>query len=180
MGGRRPPPRSGADADRADDASPSTPSPTSDLNAREQKAFEDATDAVVAFNQTWVDLYTGARTNLNDLYQVLAEGDLLDASLKKAQQDLTSGASASPKGAQISLVSSEPVSVELKADPPTVVLNACIDSTAVTTIESEGATPEPGVREQVTYTVVKTSYLPAPGWAVQKMEGPADPEKRRC
>lgn len=157
-----------------------TPSVSSTLNAKQQQAFDDATDAVVAFNQTWVDLYTGARTNLNDLYTVLAEGDLLDASLKKAQQDLTAGAYATPKGAQIALVSSVPVSVKLTRKPPTVVLDACIDSTAVTTVASKGATPEPGVREEVTYTVVQTTYLPAPGWAVQKLEGPADPEKRRC
>jgi hypothetical protein len=164
----------------APSSSTPTASASSTLAADEQQAFDDATDAVVAYNQTWVDLYTGARTNLNDLHTVLAEGDLLDASLKKAQQDLDAGAYATPKGAQIALVSSEPVSVKLSKEPPTVVLKACVDSTAVTTFESKGSKPEPGVREEVTYTVVQTTYLPDPGWAVQKMEGPADPEKRRC
>ena len=160
--------------------SSSSPSPSSTLDAREQTAFEEATDAVVAFNQVWVDLYTGARTNLNDLHTVLAEGDLLDASLMKAQEDLTAGVYSTPKGAEVALVSSEPVSVKMSKKPPTVVLKACIDGTAVTTHASKDSAPEPGVREEVTYTVVQTTYLPAPGWAVQDMEGPADPEKRRC
>lgn len=164
----------------APNSSTPTPSASSTLTAAQQQAFDDATDAVMAFRQTWVDLYTGARTNLNDLHTVLAEGDLLDASLKTVQQDLNSGVSSSPKGAQITLVSAEPVSIKLKKDPPTVVVRACIDATNVMTKLAEDASPHEGSREEATYTVVKTTYLPAPGWAVQEMRGQADPEKRRC
>ena len=157
-----------------------TPSPTSTLTTTEQQAFDEATDAVMAYRQTWVDLYTGARTNLNDLHTVLAGGELLDASLRTIQQDLNSGVSSTPKGAQIALVSAEPVTMKLKKDPPTVVIRACIDATSVMTKLSADDPPHEGVREEATYTVIKTSYLPLPGWAVLEMTGPADPENRRC
>ena len=52
-------------------ASPS-PSPTSTLTAEEQQAFEEATKVVLAYRQTITDLYSGARTNLNDLNEVAA------------------------------------------------------------------------------------------------------------
>lgn len=158
---------------------PVSPSPTWTLPPDEQEAFAEATDVVMAFAQTWVDLYTGARTDLNDLNDVVAAGDLLDASLKRVSQDLSQGVKSTPLGAQVVLVSAEPGRVTLDSDPPSVVLEACIDSTSVTTSFPDGSHEE-GVREKATYTVIQTSYLPAPGWAVEKMVGPADPEQRRC
>ena len=52
-------------------------------------------------------------------------------------------------------------------------------ATAGTDIAADG-TKSPGVREELDYTVVKTDYLPAPGWAVSDIMGQRDPEDRRC
>ncbi|MGB7963925.1 MAG: hypothetical protein WCF12_13350 [Propionicimonas sp.] len=158
---------------------PASPTPTSTLDPAQQEAFEQASGVVLAFRQTWLDLYTGARTDLNDLNDVVAAGDLLDASLLKVQDDLNQGVTAEPKNAQVVLVTAEPETVRLKAEPPTVVVQACIDGTAATTNYPDGS-QEKGVREQFSYTVIKTTYLPDPGWAVLEMKGPPDPELRRC
>ena len=45
---------------------------------------------VLAYRQTITDLYSGARTNLNDLNSVAA-GDLRDQGLKNIQQSLSDG-----------------------------------------------------------------------------------------
>ncbi len=156
-----------------------SPTPTTTLTPAEQEAFDQATDVAVAYQQTIVDLYTGARTDVNDLNDVVATGDLLDASLKNMSQGLSQGYSAEPPGAQIVLVSAEPVSIELDGKPPTVVVRACIDQTGVTIIQPDGST-NPGLRDELDYTVVKTDYLPKPGWAVESMSGDPDPEDRRC
>ncbi len=65
-----------------------SPSPTSTLSAEEQQAFEEATAVVLAYRQTITDLYSGARTNLNDLNDV-ATGDLVDQGLTNIQQSRT-------------------------------------------------------------------------------------------
>lgn len=155
------------------------PTPTSTLAPAEQEAFDQATDVVMAYRQTGVDLYTGARTDVNDLNAVVAIGDLLDRELKNVSQGLTQGYSSEPIGAQVTLVSAEPVSIDLDADPPTVVVRACIDASGVTDVAPDG-TRTPGVREQLEYTVVTTDYLPAPGWAVLKVTGAKDPKDRKC
>lgn len=124
------------------------PTPTSTLAPAEQEAFDQATDVVMAYRQTGVDLYTGARTDVNDLNAVVAIGDLLDRELKNVSQGLTQGYSSEPIGAQVTLVSAEPVSIDLDADPPTVVVRACIDASGVTDVAPDG-TRTPGVREQL-------------------------------
>jgi hypothetical protein len=156
-----------------------SPTPTSTLAPAEQEALDQATDVVVAYQQTIVDLYTGARTDVNDLNAVVATGDLLDASLKSVSQGLSLGYRMEPANAQVVLVSAEPVGIELEADPVTVVVRACLDQSAITSVSPDGST-KPGVREEVDYTVVKTDYLPAPGWAVESMEGDPDAEDRAC
>jgi hypothetical protein len=110
-------------------ASPS-PSPTWTLTAEEQQAFEEATNTVVAYRQTIVDLYTGARTNLNDLYDV-ATGELLDDDLRAIQKALSEGASGQPQGAQVVLIEARPRAVTL-GNKDTVVIQACVDASAVT------------------------------------------------
>jgi len=109
----------------------------------------------------------------------VATGDLLDRELKNVSQGLSQGYSSEPMGAQVTLVSAEPVSIDLDADPPTVVVRACIDAAGVTDVAPDG-TRTPGVREQLEYTVVTTDYLPAPGWAVLKLTGAKDPKDRKC
>ncbi len=154
-------------------------SPTSTLTPVEQEAFDQATAVVVAYQQTLVDLYTGARTDVNDLNSVVATGDLLDASLKNVSQGLSQGYRADPAAAQIVLVSAEPVRISPDKDPVTVVVRACIDQTSVTIIEPDGSS-NPGLRDELDYTVVKTDYLPEPGWAVESMTGDPEPEDRAC
>ena len=156
-----------------------SPTPTSTLAPAEQEAFDQATDVVVAYQQTIVDLYTGARTDVNDLNAVVATGDLLDASLKSVSQGLSQGYRMEPANAQVVLVSAEPVGIDLDEDPATVVVRACLDQSAITSVSPDGST-KPGVREAVDYTVVKTDYLPAPGWAVESMSGDPDAEDRAC
>lgn len=153
--------------------------PTSTLSPAGQEAFDDATNVVVAYQQTIVDLYTGARTDVNDLNDVVASGDLLDASLKSVSQGLSQGYRMDPPSAKVVLVSAEPVSIDLDEDPATVVVRACIDQSTITSVSPDGET-KPGVREAVDYTVVKTEYLPARGWAVKSMSGDPDPKDRAC
>jgi hypothetical protein len=116
---------------------------------------------------------------VNDLNAVAATGDLLDASLKSVSQGLSQGYRMEPDGAQVVLVSAEPVSIKLDEDPAIVVVRACLDQSSITSVSPDGST-KPGVREQVDYTVVQTDYLPAPGWAVESMEGDTDAEDRAC
>lgn len=161
-------------------ASPTpTPTPTSTLTPAQQEAFEQATDVVLAYQQTIIDLYTGARTKVNDLNSVVAPGDLLDASLRSVSRGLSQGYRMEPANAEVVLVSAEPRDIRLADDPPTVVVRACLDESAVTSVGPDGAT-KPGVREEVDYTVVQTDYLPAPGWAVESMRGEPDAEDRAC
>ena len=155
-----------------------SPTPTSTLTAAQQEAFEQATDVVMAYRQTITDLYTGARTRINDLDNYVTEPQL-ERERNAVQKGLTSGRRSEPAGGQLVLASAEPVEVKLKADPPTVVLRACIDATSLTGIAPDG-TREPGIREQLEYTVVKTTYLPAPGWAVKGVTGAEDPKDRSC
>ncbi len=154
-------------------------SPTSTLTPAEQEAFDQATAVALAYRQTGVDLYSGARTSVNDLNDVVAAGDLLDRELRNVSQGLSQGYRSEPLGAQLVLVSAEPVRIELDSDPSTVVVRACIDAGAVTDVAPDG-TRTPGVREQLDYTVVKTDYLPEPGWAVLRVTGERDPEDRAC
>ena len=155
-----------------------SPTPTSTLTAAQQEAFEQATDVVMAYRQTITDLYSGVRTRINDLDNYVT-GDLLEQARNNVQKGLVAGQRSEPKGGQLVLVSAEPIKVKLKADPPTVVLWACIDGTAVTDVQPDGSR-EPGVREGLQYTVVKTTYLPDPGWAVAEVKGAKNPEDRAC
>jgi hypothetical protein len=175
------PPATTSSAPSSASVSPTTsasPSPTSTLTAAQQEAFEQATDVVMGYSQTITDLYSGARTRINDL-DTYATGDLLDRDRTAISLGVRKGIRSEPKGVQLVLVSAEPEKVKLKADPPTVVLWACIDATAVTDVHADG-TRHPGSRTELQYTVVKTSYLPDPGWAVAGIKGAKNPEDRAC
>lgn len=154
------------------------PSASSTLTAAQEEAFEQAADVVMAYSQTITDLYSGARTRINDLDNY-ATGGLLDQDRTAVSLGVRRGIRSEPEGVQLTLVLAEPESVKLKADPPTVVLWACIDATDVTDVLADG-TRQAGVRERLQYTVVKTAYLPDPGWAVSEVKGDKDPEDRAC
>ena len=159
-------------------ASPS-PSPSSTLTAAEQQAFEEATKVVLAYRQTITDLYRGARTNLNDLNEVAA-GELRDQGLKNIQQSLSDGWRRQPEGVQLVLVSALPVDINLSDDPDTVVVRACIDATDVTIVDPRGGASS-GIREELDYTLARTTYLPDPGWAVTAVSTDAEnSEERAC
>ncbi|MGB8020329.1 MAG: hypothetical protein WCF04_03800 [Candidatus Nanopelagicales bacterium] len=177
QGSGSPTPSASATTSTATPGSPS-PSATSTLTAAQEEAFAQATDVVMAYRQTITDLYSGARTRINDLDNY-ATGDLLDQDRTAVSLGVRQGIRSEPAGVQLVLVSAEPESVKLKADPPTVVLRACIDATDVTDVLADG-TRRPGVREQLQYTVVKTAYLPDPGWAVLRLKGGTEPEDRAC
>jgi hypothetical protein len=163
-------------------ASPSasgSASPTSTLTAEEQQAFTEATEVVLAYRQTITDLYSGARTNLNDLNDVAA-GELLDQGLQNIQQSLSDGWRREPQGVELVLVSASPLDFELAGNPNTVVVRACIDATEVTIVDPAG-TRSSGIREELDYTVTRTSYLPDPGWVVTRVTtGNDDPKARQC
>lgn len=160
-------------------ATPSaSPSPTSTLTAAQQEAFEQATDVVMSYRQTITDLYSGVRTRINDLDNYVTEPQL-ERERSAVQKGLTAGRRAEPRGVQLGLASAEPIKIKLKSDPATVVVRVCIDATNVTDIDGEGDR-QPGVREQLDYTVVKTTYLPDPGWAVKSVTGESDPKDRTC
>jgi hypothetical protein len=166
------------------DSAPARPSasasrsPTSTLTAEEQQAFTEATEAVLAYRQTITDLYSGARTNLNDLNDVAA-GDLRDQGLQNIQQSLGDGWRYEPAGAVIRLSSSEPVEVRLGKEPQSVVMRACIDTTHLTGVDPEGKRT-PGVREELQYAVTRMAYLPEPGWAVTRVSAVTGEAKGRA
>lgn len=158
-------------------ASPAA-SATSTLTAEQQRAFEEATEVVLAYRQTITDLYSGARTNLNDLNEV-ATGDLLDQGLKHIQDGLAQGWHSEPMGVKLVLASAELVDVDLVGRPPTVVVRACIDATAVTGVSPEGER-SPGVRVEADYTVVQRAKAQGSGWTVSRIQGDEDAENRKC
>jgi hypothetical protein len=156
-----------------------SPAPTSTLTAEEQQAFEEATKVVLAYRQTITDLYSGARTNLNDLNQVAAGEKVLDDGLVELQRSLSEGWRSEPQGAQLVLVSATPVSVSLDDGPDTVIVSACIDASAVTGVSPSGQRT-PGKREAADYTVTRTTYLPSPGWAVTRTQVAKAEGERSC
>ena len=160
----------------AEASSPASPSGT--LSAEEQKAFDEATEVVLAYRQTLVDLYSGARTQLNDLNDV-ATGELLERNLATTQQDLVAGQRSEPVGATVLLDYATPVRVDLGGNPDSIVVRACVDATGITSVKPDG-TKSRGIRQEADYTLVRTAYLPAPGWAVSRTQVAKNPEDRVC
>jgi hypothetical protein len=136
------------------------------LTDEEAQAFREATEVVVAYRQTVVDLLSGARTDLNDLNLVVT-GSLLQDDLKNMQAGLTAGRKAEP-GARVVLVSAQPVQIELEEEDRARV-RACIDLTGITFTQPDGSTNQ-GSRGQADYVLVRTDYLPSPGWAVNTIK----------
>jgi hypothetical protein len=167
-------------------ATPSPPTPTGSATAtpddgltpEERVAFEEATEVVLAYRQTIADLYSGARTDLNDLDKV-ATGDLLDQNLRGVQQGLAAGRRSLPVGARLALVEANPVTVDLTSNPSGIRIRACIDSSRLTDLMEDGS-QRVGTRESLDYWLVKTNYLPEPGWAVAQVKGKSDPKDRAC
>ncbi len=62
-----------------------SPTPTSTLTAAEQQAVEEATEAVRAYDQTYLDILADPTPNINDINTVAAEPQL-DIDLRNLQQ----------------------------------------------------------------------------------------------
>ena len=135
---------------------------------------------VLAYRQTITDLYSGARTNLNDLNDVATGDEVLDQGLLNIQRSLNEGWRVEPSGVEISIVYADPVAVGLADDPASVMVRVCVDATSVTEVDPDGKRAV-GVREELDYTLTRTSYLPDPGWAVSRVSTTFDePDDRRC
>lgn len=146
-----------------------TPSASRTLSAKD-KAVAQATDAVMAYRQTFVDIAAAKKPHLDDLHDVGADPQK-SKDLTTLQKYLVAGGRAKP-GGTVKLVSAKPRTVKLKDKPPTVVLRVCTDSTSVIWIDKPGMKDDPGERELLDYTVIKTDYLPGPGWAVSDVRSP--------
>ena len=110
---------------------------------------------------------------LNDLNNVATQPQLdLDLrSLQDAVVAIAQGKLVIEDTGPVTLASVEPVKVDLKGEPPTVTLEVCVDKTGTrSTYEDK---PVTGSRQLIRYRVVKTTYLPDPGWAVAKVLPPA-------
>jgi hypothetical protein len=163
-------PSAGPSAGPSSDASvEASASPTSTLSAQEQQAVDEAAEAVLAYAQAFYDIFSDPTPNLNDMNNVAAQPQLaLD--LKSLQTILSTGETSLDKSGPVLLTSFEPLILDAWGKPPTVILLACVDRSANSGTES--GKPWIGRRQQAQYRVVKTAYLPAPGWAVAEVLPP--------
>lgn len=153
-------------------ASPSTttsPSPTSTLSAAQQKALDQAAEAVRAYEQTIYDILADPTPRLNDINNVAAQPQL-DIDLRSLQEIVVAGNTRVETTGPVVVVSFELIKLALKDDPPTVTLVACVDRSANS--GTEDGKPWTGLRQESQYRVVKTTYLPAPSWAVAQVLPP--------
>ena len=132
--------------------------------------MDEATEAVRRYAQMFYDILRDPSPTLNDMNKVAAQPQLaLD--LKSLQH---------PSSPQVKRpwIPRDRYSWPCRArqssnpsgDPPTVVVAACVDRSANGGTES--GEPWTGRRQVAQYRVVKTDYLPAPGWAVAKVLPP--------
>lgn len=148
------------------------------LDDHEQVAVDEATAAVLAYRQTLTDLYSGARTNLNDL-NLVTVGVALEQGLPNASIAIRKGYRVEPQGVHVTVASAEPKKLTLKKGASTVVLSVCIDATQLEGVDPDGSR-HPGVRERLDYKVVQTKHLPAPGWAVTQVTSDEKAGQREC
>ena len=145
-------------------------SPTSTLPETQQVAFDEATEAVRAYEQTFYDILADPEPSLNDMNEVATQPQLaLD--LKNLQGIVAEGGFTVTSTGPVVVASTEPVRFDLEGDPATVTLVACVDKSAANGTNPDGSAFT-GVRQEAQYRVVKTTYLPAPGWAVAEVLPP--------
>ena len=144
-------------------------SPTSTLSAAKQRAVEQAAEAVRAYEQTIVDVLADPEPYLNSMNDVAAQPQL-EIELRNLQQLVVAGETVIQSSGPVAIASVDPVKVDIKGDPPTVTLLVCVDSTA--TSGTYKGKPWTGPRQLTQYRVIKTTYLPDPGWAVSKVLPP--------
>lgn len=149
-----------------------SPSPTSTLSADKQQAVDEATAVVLAYEQMFFDLQADPDPRLNDINNVAAQPQLaIDLlSLQEAARLVAEGKKVVESTGPVTIASVDPIKVDLQGDPPTVTVEVCVDKTA-TRSTYEGDPIEAG-RDLARYRVIKTTYLPDPGWAVSQVLPP--------
>lgn len=162
-----------ASAPASASASPSvSASPSSTLPAAERKAIDQATAVVLARAQMITDIPADPEPYLNAINAVSAQPQLdLDlSSLQDALIAVAKGELVFEATGPVTLAKVEPIKVDLEGEPPTVTLAVCVDRSAVR--GRVDGKPTTGPREEALYRVVKTTYLPDPGWAVAQVLPP--------
>jgi hypothetical protein len=157
-----------ASATASASASPSA-SATSTLSAAQQQAVDEVTAVVLAREQMFYDLLADPEPYLNQINDVTAQPQL-DIDLRNLQQIVVAGKTVIESTGPVSIASVKPIKVDLKGDPPTVTLLVCVDKTAASGTDDGKAWTGP--REEAQYRVIKTTYLPDPGWALAKVLPP--------
>ena len=153
-----------------------TASPTSTATRppprRVRRAVVDATEAVRAYEQMIRDILTDPTHNPDDMTTVTTQPQL-DLDLQELRGR---GAAARPVAGAAGVVvvaSADPVEINLRSDPPTVVLLACVDrSSNSATGSGQRWTAD---RELSLYRVVTTTDptdLPDPEWVVAQVLPP--------
>lgn len=146
-----------------------SPTPTSTLSAAKQRALDEATEAVRAYEQMIYDILASPSPRLNDMNDVAAQPQL-DLDLRSLQGIVVAGKTTVETTGPVLVISVEPVKINLKGDPPSVTVVACVDRSANS--GTEDGKPWKGLRQESQYRVEKTDYLPEPGWAISKVLPP--------
>ena len=170
------PTATGTPTSTASASSSTSPSPTSTLSAAEQKAVDEATTVILAREQLLTDLLADSDPRLNDLNDLVTDPQV-DLDLTSTRQLIGARETVIESTGPKSIAAVEPVKVDLKGDPPTVTLLVCVDSSAVSGTYRDN--PFTGSRQEMQYRVVKTTYLPDPGWAVAEVLPPKGSEGSR-
>jgi hypothetical protein len=147
-----------------------SPAPSSTLSAAKQQSVDQATHVILAYEQLLTDLLADPEPRLNNLNDLVAQPQL-EIDLNQTRTLLGAGKTVIESAGPKAIASVYPVKINLKGDPPTVTLLVCVDSSAVSGIYQDK--PFTGSRQEMQYRVVKTTYLPDPGWAVAEVLPPS-------
>jgi hypothetical protein len=139
------------------------------LSTTEQKAVDEATTVILAREQLLTDLLADSDPRLNDLNDLVTDPQI-DLDLTSTRQLIGARETVIESTGPKTIAAVEPIKIDLKGEPPTVTLLVCVDSSAVSGTYQDK--PFTGSRQEMQYRVVKTTYLPDPGWAVAEVLPP--------
>ena len=131
---------------------------------------------ILAREQLLTDLLADSDPRLNDLNDLVTDPQI-DLDLTSTRQLIGARETVIESTGPKSIAAVEPVKIDLKGDPPTITLLVCVDSSAVSGTYRDK--PFTGSRQEMQYRVVKTTYLPDPGWAVAEVLPPKGSEGSR-
>lgn len=148
-------------------ATPSaTPEVRPTFSAEQQRAVEDATEAVRAYEQTFYDIVADSTPYLNDMNSVAVDPQL-DRDLRSLQRIVVGGKTTVESAGPVVIDGAEVLKVNRKAKVVSMTALVCVDATAAHGMENGKSWT--GRRQQMRYVLVQTSHLPAPGWAVSRV-----------